>query len=73
MYFSKVPSSTQNDQEGPAEFGQGVVGRLDDAGLETEVLHVIPISAAYKLHDWGIYLSSLSFRWLHKKKKKNER
>lgn len=65
MCLSKVPSSTKNDQ-GQAEFGRGVVRRLEDAGLETEVLHVIPISTVYKLHDWGIYLSSLSFRWLHK-------
>lgn len=49
MCHSDIPSP--NYQEGPVEFVRGVVGRLEDAGLESEALCVIPISAIYKLYE----------------------
>lgn len=40
LCHSEVPFS---NKEGPAEFGQGVVGRAEDAGVETEALCLIPL------------------------------
>lgn len=59
LCHSGVSSSTKNCQQGPTEFGQSVVGRLEDVGLETEELCVVTISAIYKLHDWDIIFSKL--------------